>query len=172
MNISDHMADMQRYRDFRPSPHDQPGLGCAELQDWIVAPCSVTRDSGVLDRCNWEVQVARLDSVGGEYEVHRFSHWACGWFEVALVRPGTPTHKGAAVLACSLADYPVLDEEAFSLAEYEEANLVWAECYGDRERIDYMRARYEQFSHITSQSDLTSVARGRWFAGEASELLS
>lgn len=46
---------MKTYREFRPTAYDTAGLGLEDRQDWIVVPCSQTRDSGSYERSNFEV---------------------------------------------------------------------------------------------------------------------
>ncbi len=122
---------MQTYKQFKPTGFDCKGLGLEDRQDWLVS-LSRNRDSDVLTESNFAVA---LDTMGGEsdtVEVHRFGHWACGWFEIILVCPGTSAAKEAEEIETSLADYPVLDESDFSDRESEEECEAWV-SYGARE---------------------------------------
>ncbi len=166
---------LKRYRNFRPTGCDQSGLGLEDRQDWFVAPVIITRDSGVLATSNWEVCLRQLTEVAPtneepDYEVHRFGHWGPGWFEIILVRPGSSCAQLCADLACALSDYPILDENHYSEAQLEEANKVWKECYSDLQRLEYIREHRSQFE-FHSFVDLLHCVRGRFFAGEASELI-
>ena len=107
-----------RYAEYAPTPYDHRGLGLDDRQDWLVAPCSVTRDSDTLDRANWEAQEQILVDVGATYETHSFGHWACGWFELILVAPEYEAVVES--LRDALANYPVLDDEILSRMESEE----------------------------------------------------
>lgn len=116
---------MIRYREFAPTQFDVKGLGLPERADWLVAPVSKTRDSGCLDRANFDatlVSLGKTESV----EVHRFGHWGPGWFEIILI---DPTNTKAVAIAedieRGLADYPVVDEMLLSEYEWEEAIEVW-----------------------------------------------
>jgi len=40
---------MTTYSDYAPTPYDRSGAFLPERQDWMVAPVSRNRDSGVLD---------------------------------------------------------------------------------------------------------------------------
>jgi len=89
---------MQTYREFRPTGFDVAGLGCDDRQDWLVGPCSITRDSGILDLSNWHSMIAdfeRIDPDGEDHEIHSFGHWACGWFEIMLIRPNSAVAQSA-----------------------------------------------------------------------------
>lgn len=91
------------------------------------------RDSGLLTECNWEEALRRL---GGESEnviVHRFGHWACGWWE-ALCVTQAKYNEGNAIVK-ELEDYPVLNEDQFSEREYEAAQEYW-EQLSLRERVE------------------------------------
>ncbi len=129
-----------------------------------------SRDSDLLTESNWD---SALKSLGGESDsvvIHRFGHWACGWWEALCIEPGTDAHNIALDLEVALKSYPVLDEEDWSRREDEEAQQVWADCYNDRERVEYIRARRSQFD-FNSFGDLLQVARGKYFNGYASELI-
>jgi len=52
----------------------------------------------------------------------------------------------------------------------EEAQEVW-ESFSTKERISWMRENRNQMN-FHSLSDLIGCARGKWFCGYASELLS
>jgi type II secretory pathway component PulJ len=97
-----------QYKDYAPTTFDACGL--PDRQDWYVAPCSTNRDAEPLQRSNWRVQQTMLAHL--ETEIHRFGHWACGWVEVLLVAPSDAAKADLAKIADSLADYPVLSEDA------------------------------------------------------------
>lgn len=113
---------MKTYREFRPTGFDVAGLGCADRQTWLVAPCSTNRDADTLVRSNWDVQLKCVEecSTSDDYETHEFGHWACGWFRLLLVRPGSPAETVCSQLEDKLADYPVLDESYYSELEFQE----------------------------------------------------
>lgn len=96
---------MKLYKEFRPSPYDVSGLGLDDQQDWLVVPVLQNRDSEALELSNFRVVQADLERHTSEdthphhsdvdMEVHRFGHWANGWFEIILVRPDSPAAKRA-----------------------------------------------------------------------------
>ena len=130
-----------------------------------------SRDSDLLTESNWD---SALKSLGGESDnvvIHRFGHWACGWWEALCVKPGTEQYITAQNIESSLADYPVLDEDDWSERETAEADKVWLECYNGHERVEYIRHHYGQFD-FRSFAEMLAVARGKYFIGYANELLN
>lgn len=165
---------MKRYSEFRPTGFDTKGLGCEDRQNWFVHPCGTNRDADALTRSNFEVSCAELEKVdpeGVDHEVHSFGHWACGWFEIILVRPDSACAKEAADTEAGLADYPVCNDEHFSETEMKEANEVWANCYSIEARIDYIREGRSQFE-FRGFADLLGCVRGKYFGGNACDLLT
>ena len=130
---------MKTYRDWSPTTNDIRGLNLHDRQGWLVCPVIRTRDSGCLEESNWS---AMLEVLGGEsdtVEVHRFGHWANGWFEIILVDPSDLVSVNVATEAEStLMDYPVLDEEDWSDRESRLADETW-ERASIRDRWDYLR---------------------------------
>ncbi len=162
---------MQTYKQFKPTGFDCKGLGLEDRQDWLVS-LSRNRDSDTLTESNFAVA---LDTMGGEsdtVEVHRFGHWACEWFEIILVCPGTSAAKEAEEIEAALADYPVLDDTDFSEREQAEADQTWANCYSNTQRIAYIRNASRGQFEFRSFADLMGCVRGKYFAGYASDLLS
>lgn len=116
---------MERYSEFRPTAFDNAGLGCDNRQDWFVAPVSRDRDSNMRGVSNFETALEMMGGESSTVEVHRFGHWAHGWFEIILVKPDTREMEIAEEIEAALADYPVLDEEDMSRREYEEYLSSW-----------------------------------------------
>lgn len=114
---------MQTYKDFAPTGFDRAGAFLPERQDWIIAPCGQNRDSQPRDMVNFAAQLERLGGESETVEVHRFGHWANGWFELALVHPSRADEVEA--IEADLESYPVLDEDALSEAEHEDAAESW-----------------------------------------------
>lgn len=91
-----------------------------DLSDWLSGP-SQSRDSDILAQSNF---ACALDQLGGEVEgqveVHRFGHWACGWFETILVNAANDTACAELLkIHDALENYPVLNDSDFSDREYE-----------------------------------------------------
>lgn len=121
-------ADLKPYSEFRPTGFDAKGLGLGDRQDWLVGPVTTDRDAGCLQRSNWAVvteDIAKADPEGEDHECHSFNHWACGWLEIVIVRPGSKAHECAAEWECALADYPVASDSHFSDLETNEAVEYW-----------------------------------------------
>jgi len=117
------MTHMQTFSDFRPTPHDQAGVGSDETDaDWLVFPMLYTPNIATdLDDSNWSAIQAALeesDPEGVDHTMHAFGHWATP-FDLIIVRPGSKAHETAEELAKRLEDYSVLDEDDFSNRECE-----------------------------------------------------
>lgn len=158
---------------FNPSGFDSLSnyVGQTDFADF---DCLLTqnRDSDCLVRSNF---VSALKKLGGEsenVEIHRFNHWACGWWEAIAVKRGTPEYAIAEAIESRLENYPVVDEDHFSELEMLEANEVWASCYNSKERIGYMRKHISQFDGLSTIGEILACARGKYFSGYASELLN
>ena len=83
-----------------------------------------------------------LERLGGEsedVEIHRFGHWACGWWEALTVRKGSEAEKEALEIESELESYPVLNEDHWSEAQSDEAERIWRDHFCARERIQYLR---------------------------------
>jgi len=128
------------------------------------------RDSDLLTESNWETAIKKLGGESETVEIHRFGHWACGWWESLCVVQGSKSETVANEIFESLQDYPVLDEEDFSEREENAAQEIWEDCYTDHERIDYIRRNRSQFDFY-GWSELMKVARGKYFNGYAIELI-
>ena len=133
------------------------------LQRWTLPDCYMganwpnhysagigqNRDSSALDRSNF---AAMLTALGGESDivtVVRESHWAVGWVEWIAIEADGSAESDTALqiadeLAASLEDYPVLDENAWSELEWEEAACHW-DRLSPRDRVQWameIRKRY------------------------------
>jgi len=133
---------MITYREFTPSGWDsrQNYLGnpLNDRQNWAVAPVGLNRDSCELEQSNF---ATFLDILGGEsenVEIHRFGHWAIGWYEIILVNPhNQPAFFKARELESKLEDYPCLDEEDYSQREFVSINERWDNA-GLSERVELL----------------------------------
>lgn len=143
----------------------------AAWPDYFSAGVGQSRDSDALERSNF---ICMLRALGGESEtvlVIREGHWAVGWIEwLAIHETDSKALETADQIKAALADYPVVNEDHWSMLEDEEANEVWTNCFNDRDRIDYVRRHRDQFEFHTF-ADMLGCIRGRYFCGYASELL-
>lgn len=131
---------MNTYRTFQPTGFDVKGLNAESrgIGDFLVLPCGQNRDSGQLEQSNFAVALEMLGGESDTVQVHRFGHWACGWFELLLVDPTDTAHVAIAEdIEASLADYPVLNDEDFSNREYEAAAKYW-EQMSVRARVQWL----------------------------------
>ena len=98
------------------------------------------RDSTILDDVNYGIICKELGAVDDDYTApvytFRASHWAVGWVEYVIVRKDAPeeTLETASGFICSLADYPSLDDEAYSSEQYHAVQDYWA-SQSVRERV-------------------------------------
>lgn len=163
---------MKTYKTFRPTSFDRAGICLPDNQEWLVAPVSRNRDSNCLSESNFAAFVKAMGGESENVQVHRFGHWANGWFEIVLINPALPgLVKQAEELEGALENYPVLDEGDFSEREQDEANATWRNCYTEKERIEYIRKHRSQFD-FDSLSDILGCVRGAYFCGYASELIN
>lgn len=167
---------MERYGDFQPTGFDSRSNfiafdreGLDEIEGWYIV-LGRNRDSDILSESNFDAALKSLGGEGEDVQVHRFGHWACGWYELILVRPDSKAFEIAEEIESALADYPVLDDDDFSMREMEEADRIWRDCYSVKERIEYIRNNREQFE-FHSFGALMSCVRGNEFRGYASELI-
>lgn len=128
------------YKDWAPTQFDTKGLGADNRQNWHVVPVMQTRDSGPLEQSNFCIAQEWLDDYGAQYEIHRFNHWANGWFEIILASPSAiymvKSIRGV------LEDYSILDEMDYSRREHEEMANYW-ESMGLAGRIECCRENQE-----------------------------
>lgn len=130
-----------------------------------------SRDSDALERSNFVCMLRAIGGESGTVRVVRESHWAVGWVEwIAIHQDDKKALQTADAIQGRRADYPVIDEDHWSETETEDANETWTNCYSTQERIDYIRKHRGQFE-FRDYADLIGCARGRYFAGYASDLL-
>jgi hypothetical protein len=139
------------------------------------------RDSGCLTESNEAAIHAALRPWMGSLddgdlvESQSHNHWAVGHVDGIVIRcvddkGPTAAFRKLHELAQQLDTYPVLDENDFSDRERAAACKAWRNCYSPAERIEYIRERRSQFE-FRDFVDLLGCVRGKYFAGDASELL-
>lgn len=166
---------MITYSKFQSTNYDTRGLGLEDRQDWLIAPVGQNRDSSAWEQSNFAATLARLEKCDYEnfeddVETHRFGHWANGWFEIILVRPGSIAAEEVAKIEKDLANYPLLDEDDYHVRLDEEAHNLWKTGYSPYQRVEYIR-RYRRDIEFNSWSDLLSCVRGNFYPGDAKDLL-
>jgi hypothetical protein len=148
---------------------------------WSLGPVIEHRDSDVTDRANAEALrrfLASDPSLEGEYRFTECSHWAVGHVTHVSFhaydsdkRPTRIARILAAWFKYLRDEYPIADDDLHSEMEREEANEIWAHCFSEKERIEYIRKHRYQFEFHTF-ADMLSCIRGKHFAGYASELIN
>lgn len=128
-----------------------------------------SRDSDVLTRSNFRSAFAALGGETGEDDngisevaVVRESHWVCGWLEwIAIHESAVEQIAKAENILERLEDYPVLDEDDFSMLENEECAKTW-KYMGVAGRIEYMRGHSHTCGCIRDM--LEAIRGGSWDA--------
>ena len=131
--------------------HPSNYYGFSPIGDYVVM--SRHRDSDLLTNTNWQVARESLQAEPMDYgssgnvpadrpNVYhwRAHHWAVGWVEYLTVRADAPdsVKTQAGELLCSLAAYPILNEERYSDAELTAVHDYWAQC-SIQDRMNYLR---------------------------------
>lgn len=116
-----------------------PNSYWGERGDWL-AVLGQSRDSDTIERSNFRVAVARLESINPDcYAVESESHCLVGWVETLLVDPTNAAAVAEAeAIRDSLAQYPILCEDDLSELETEELGEAW-EAWGRRDAIEQTR---------------------------------
>jgi hypothetical protein len=107
--------------------------------DSLLVVLTRSRDSDTLTESNWEVALERLGGESDTVEIHRFGHWACGWWEALAVEKGSEAEKEALAIEEELESCPVLDDSHWSELQDEAAQVAWRDCYSVADRIEYVR---------------------------------
>ena len=128
---------MQKYKDFQPTSFDSKGLNADEnnISEFLVL-LGQNRDSDCLTRSNFECALKQLGGESETIQVHRFGHWANGWFELILVDPSRELE--AQKIIDELENYPVLNDEHFSQLQWDEGCDFW-QSLSLSNRIDYCK---------------------------------
>ena len=73
--------------------------------DSLLVVLTRSRDSDILSESNWEVALERLGGESDTVEIHRFGHWACGWWEALCVQAGSQQQEEAGEIESDLEAY-------------------------------------------------------------------
>lgn len=136
--------------------------------DYIIV--SRTRDSNCLEESNYFTAFNSLKRVAEPFRTppeapneiwrdwvydFRAGHWACGWVEYLLVRADAPDEilEAAGEIVCSLADYPVLDEEDLSEREVEAVMTYWRGLPNKWRLDEWKRCRSPYSSYLGIRRD-------------------
>ena len=93
----------------------------SEVFDWITSTeIQINRDSDELTESNWQVFIDGLEKTNSEdWRILRFGHFACGYYEIVILKPNSESYDFYIQCLESLENYPVLDEEHFCNLEHE-----------------------------------------------------
>ena len=114
---------MQKYREYKPTMFDPVGLNLEDRQDWVVCATGHNRDSELWKHSNFDAAISILGGESDTVEIHRFSHWSCGWLEIILVHPSRDSEVSA--IEERLDNCSLLDEEDYSNRQWESAYALW-----------------------------------------------
>jgi len=87
-----------------------------------------TRDSNLVDKCNFECAFRMLCGEGGESDfikIYQFGHWSCGWFQCLCIHKDSPKFSIALDIKKRIINYPILDEEIYCEMENMKKNDLW-----------------------------------------------
>jgi hypothetical protein len=109
--------------------------------DYVI--CTQNRDSSILEQTNYKGVYRLLEctaDVDAPVYDWRAGHWAVGWVEYLMVSRNAPACilREAAQILEALDGYPVLDDEAYSNAQFNAVYDYW-ESMPIAERVDYCR---------------------------------
>lgn len=114
---------MKKYKNWSPTIYDTKGLILKEKQEWFVAPVIKTRDASNLEKCNYEYLYDKLEEIDPDQETwedFNFNHWACGWFDIIIVKPETEAFLICEEIESILEDDMCLDHDRLSELDEEE----------------------------------------------------
>jgi hypothetical protein len=123
---------MEKYKSFKPTAFDNHV--CDDLNDMFVFPLSINRDTADISTlANWQYLQSKIEPEEGEpvspfrgAEIHRFGHWANGWFELILISPDSPDLAAWDELAAAMADSSEpLDQRTYDDLYLKEQGKVW-----------------------------------------------
>jgi len=109
---------MTPYKEWSPTLFDSPSprqcVNSVNVGDWLVCPVICTRDSGPLERSNFNFIVQKLNASeeGQEWQRLSFNHWSpgIGWYDILIVKPGSQAATVATEIEARLERYPILDK--------------------------------------------------------------
>jgi hypothetical protein len=139
------------YSEFKPTVFDNH-IDIPEREHWLVVPVSRNRDSGPFSASNFSVAASMfgieniddptIDIPG--VEIHRFGHWASGWFEILIVAPTEANENKVEEIEATLANYPILDDQDLNEREMELVRELWDDLDGD-EKAQWRYRDYTEY---------------------------
>ena len=111
-------------------------IGSTEIEGYLVAPVSQSRDADILDESNFSIVWKTLEKLSTDkypVDIHHFGDWMCGWFDLILIHPKNQLAISAAEnFKSGMEDYPILDEHDYTEREHELFGAAY-EDYGKSE---------------------------------------
>ena len=127
------LETLQTFIEYQPTEFDKKGIGADfDNRNWLVSPIQLNRDSNLLDQSNFTCftqALQELEPEGDHWQIHRFGHWAVGWFEILILNP-----EASEVLNKALEIMESLETYLGPLDDVHHSDL---ECKAFMEWIDY-----------------------------------
>jgi hypothetical protein len=149
--------------------------GGAEWHEYYGAGVHRNRDSGVLERANFDAMKAALETTPEPadwdkdepaWTVVTENHWAVGWVEwIAIHEDHVTALKLADRIMGRMESSCVIDEDLLSQYEDEECAEVWEKCYSERERAQYIREHVREVYPLPGETPYTMLrhaVKGDW----------
>ena len=159
-NLEQIKNSLQTFGEFQPTQFDRKGKGADfENRDWLVSSIQLNRDSGLIEKSNWLTFIDDLGALepggGHHWEIHRFGHWACGWFEIVVLNPNSRDSRvldQALKLESALQEYPILSEDRLQRLQLESFNdwvddMGVSEVYNKIENDDVLSPFQDKFKN-------------------------
>jgi hypothetical protein len=110
--------------------------GSTEIEGYLVAPVSQSRDTGILDESNFSIVWKTLEKLSTDkypVDIHHFGDWMCGWFDLILIHPKNQLAISAAEnFKSRMEDYPILNDDDYN-DRCQESLLEAYNDYGESE---------------------------------------
>jgi len=138
MTNSTLLKTLQTFIEYQPTKYDRKGKGADfDNRNWFVSPIQLNRDSNLLDQSNFTCFTQALQEIepeGDHWQIHRFGHWAVGWFEILILNPTDIYGGDALVLSKALEMMESLETYLGPLDEDHHSSL---ELNAFNDWIDY-----------------------------------
>lgn len=131
-------------------------------KEWLVV-VTRSRDSDALTEANWQAALELLGGEGEHVAIHRFGHWACGWWEALCVAKDSDKEAIGLDIEKQIEAHPVLDEELYSELEMKEADRHW-ECLDTSERVQHLRTYGHNFETFGELLECVRADYAPWLA--------
>lgn len=131
--------------------------GYSRPNGMALAGVNRSRDADVVDATNFDVALARLQAIDSHTDTVRFGHFAFGWIDEILAPLTAAIVDEVAKMVDALAEYPILDEDAYVAAESADLIETLTNCYSiPAERADEVASWLFENGGVTGSHNLRS----------------